>query len=86
LNGVNAALTSEFQHPTGHLAAIPRQLGLRASFDFPTRIRGLYEPDRVSPDLADNLYSEFVLLSISITPNLSDIVRTDAMGAQGLES
>jgi hypothetical protein len=53
-----------------------RDLPLRASFDFPTGIRRLYKPDRLSPHLVDNLYSEFVLLRLGATPNLSDIVRS----------
>jgi hypothetical protein len=53
-----------------------RDLPLQASFDFPTNVRRLYKPDRLSPHLVDNLYSEFVLLRIGATPNLSDMVRS----------
>jgi hypothetical protein len=53
-----------------------RDLPLRASFDFPTNIRRLYKPDRLSPHVVDNLYSEFVLLRVGATPNLSDMVRS----------
>jgi hypothetical protein len=53
-----------------------RDLPLRASFDFPTSVRRLYKPDRLSPHLVDNLYSEFVLLRVGATPNLSDMVRS----------
>lgn len=53
-----------------------RDLPLRASFDFPTSIRRLYKPDRLSPHLVDNLYSAFVLLRLGATPNLIDIVRS----------